>query len=482
MLRDKALILLFLLVLAMLLVPFVHADDDQPASHARIVRLSYVEGQVQVSRTQGGGYQNATMNVPLVQGDQVRTGNDGWVEIQFENGSNIRLAPESVLTFSLMTRFASGATGTEVNLDQGEAEFSIAAGDDDGPFRVNVRQRVISLKHTSRFRVTTENSNPLEVVVWRGEVSVYSPESGQEAGVKKHEVFTLDPMDANHYDLERDVQADDLDTWASQRDQYLQAFSNTGRAYTQSPYQYGVSDLSYYGQYYNVAGCGFCWQPSGVGFNWDPFMNGYWYGNTWVSAYPWGWMPYRFGQWVFVPGFGWAWQPGLWNQWVPIPRVVNPPAGFRPPVPPRAAVSLGTPGVGKNFQGIANNPALTTTTGKDNKLVISNEHVPAAGMKDSGDAASGATAGGNATVASTGQPVGTRSGRHAPPPVIISPAPQPTTRQQAFHPAPPQPVVRPQASNNQAHSYNPPPRASSPPPISSAPAGHATSTGGGTHH
>src|SRR5579864_2386134 len=128
MLRDKGLILLFLLVLAMLLVPFLHADDDQAVSHARIVRLSYVEGQVQVSRQQGGGYQNATMNIPLVQGDQIRTGDDGWAEIQFENGSNIRLAPESQITFTLMTRFASGATGTEVNLDEGEAEFAVAAG------------------------------------------------------------------------------------------------------------------------------------------------------------------------------------------------------------------------------------------------------------------------------------------------------------------------------------------------------------------
>ncbi len=488
MLRDKGLILLFLLVLAMLLVPFLHADDDQPVSHARIVRLSYAEGHVQVSRAQGGGYQNATMNVPLMQGDQIRTGNDGWAEVQFENGSTLRLAPESQITFALMTRFPSGATGTDVDLDQGEAEFAIAAGDDDGPFHVNVHQRVISLKHSSRFRVTTEPSNPLELVVWKGEVGVSNPENGQEATVKKHEVFTLDPMDVSHYALDRNAEADDLDTWAGERDQYLQALSANNRtAYPQAPYQYGVSDLNYYGQYYNVPGYGYLWQPYGVGVGWDPFMNGYWYGNTWVSAYPWGWMPYRFGQWTFVPGWGWLWQPGLWNRWTPVPQVVNPPAGFRPPVPPRATASTGVdnPRLDNRFDGgsshlTVNNPALTTTTGKGNQPVISNEHMP---VRSIGDLDKNGNSGQTATVNQTpGQrlqvhpPNQTRAMRTPPPPVRIPPPPQPTVQQRSFTPAPVPQVSRPQ-------TYSPPPQRSySPPPAASAPAASAPAAHSGTHH
>lgn len=486
MLRDKGLILLFLLVLAMLLVPFLHADDDQPASHARIVRLSYVEGRVQVSRAQGGGYQNATMNVPLVQNDQVRTGDDGWAEVQFENGSTIRLAPDSQITFSLMTRFASGATGTEVNLDQGEAEFAVAAGNDDGPFRVNVRQCVISLKHSSRFRVTTENSNPLELVVWKGEVGVFNPDNGQEASVKKHEVFTLDPMDAGHYLLERNPEADDLDTWANQRDEYLQTFAANNRSYTQSPYQYGASDLNYYGQYYNVPGYGNLWQPYGVGLGWDPFMNGYWYGDTWVSAYPWGWMPYRFGQWVFVPGWGWLWQPGLWNRWVPVPPVVNPPNGFRAPVPPPATAATGVdnPRLDNKFDGGAahltvNNPALTTTTGRGNQPVISNEHTPIVRIGDAGTSGNASRTVTTNSTSTAGQkphvhPPNETRAMHGPPPVHIAPPPQPTTRQQSLSPAPStQPVSRPQTFSP------PPPRSYSPPPPPPAPATHSSS---GTHH
>ena len=47
------------------------------------------------------------------------------------------------------------------------------------------------------------------------------------------------------------------------------------------------------------------WQPYLVGAGWDPFMNGAWMwypgaGYTWVSAYPWGWTPYRYGSWTYL--------------------------------------------------------------------------------------------------------------------------------------------------------------------------------------
>jgi hypothetical protein len=37
-------------------------------------------------------------------------------------------------------------------------------------------------------------------------------------------------------------------------------------------------------------------------------------GYSWVSPYPWGWLPYHSGTWSFFPGYGWGWQPGgAWN-------------------------------------------------------------------------------------------------------------------------------------------------------------------------
>jgi hypothetical protein len=37
-------------------------------------------------------------------------------------------------------------------------------------------------------------------------------------------------------------------------------------------------------------------------------------GYSWVSPYPWGWLPYHSGSWAFCQGVGWGWQPGgNWN-------------------------------------------------------------------------------------------------------------------------------------------------------------------------
>jgi hypothetical protein len=342
MLRLKAVLLAMLFALAILLIPVAQAQDqdsDQEStstSQARIVRLSYVEGSVQLATD--GGVENATMNVPLIEGDRLSTDSNGWAEVQLEDGSTIRLAPSTQMTFAELGRDSSGSTLTTVDLDAGEAEFNVSRRHDN-QFAVTVGARTIVLDHSARFRVTSTNQDPLDIAVFKGGVNLKDPDSGEQVAVKKGETFTLDPMDADHYALDKEAEADDLDDWSQQRDEALKSYGATEVASNvQSPYQYGLNDLNYYGTYYDVPGYGWMWQPNGVGAGWDPFMNGYWtltpYGYCWISAYPWGWMPYRYGQWVFVNGSGWMWQPGGWHGWWRRPRLVNTPPGFHPPSPP----------------------------------------------------------------------------------------------------------------------------------------------------
>jgi hypothetical protein len=465
MLRSKGLILQFFLVPALFVVPFLRADD-QVMSHARMVRVSSVSGQVQISHRQGGGNQNVPMNLPIVQGDVLRTGNDGWVEIQLENGSRVRLAPDSQLTFSVLGRFASGSTSTEVDLDDGEAAFAVAAGDDLGPFHVNVRRRVISLKRSSRFRVTSVNSNPLEIVVWKGEVGIFDREQSKEVSVKSRETFTLDALDADHYALEQGAQVDELDDWANQRDEYLIANSDT-RVDTHIDTQLPSPALSYAPSTI-TPGCTYCLQPyyySGLGW-WDPFLNSYWGspaywgspGFAWGAGNPWAWP--------------WLWQPTFVV--IPNPRVGHPPIGVRPvPIPPPAV------------RAAAASPALTVSTDSAHRTVISNEH-PAV-------APSTLVEGDNFRPANTATTaVGVR-GVHVHPPVDTAAATQQpartvTTGASQPHASPAPVAARPQTVSPAPRTFSPPPRAFSPPAASSMPAAHAASSmpaahgGGGSRH
>jgi hypothetical protein len=167
--RKTGLLLPMIFALVFSLAPLSHAqdfnDEDGHDSQARIVRLSYVEGNVRLDT--GQGYESATMNVPLTERDWLQTGPDGWAEVQLEDGSLIRLAPDTVIAFTRLARASSGATLTTVDLDQGEAEFKVTQHN-DGEFAVTVKKNTITLTRSGSFRVTSTNADPVEVAVWKG--------------------------------------------------------------------------------------------------------------------------------------------------------------------------------------------------------------------------------------------------------------------------------------------------------------------------
>src|SRR5436305_13305285 len=100
-LHRTGLLLPLTFALVFSLAPLSHAhdvdDEDGHDSQARIVRISYVEGDVRLDN--GHGYESATMNVPVTEGNWLQTGRDGWAEVQLEDGSLIRLAPDSLIAF-----------------------------------------------------------------------------------------------------------------------------------------------------------------------------------------------------------------------------------------------------------------------------------------------------------------------------------------------------------------------------------------------
>src|SRR5580698_1636674 len=73
-------------------------DDNAGASTPiRAARLTSSQGTVTV--TDGNNPSApAQMNLPLLAGVQIATGNDGQAEIEFEDGSVARLTPNSVLS------------------------------------------------------------------------------------------------------------------------------------------------------------------------------------------------------------------------------------------------------------------------------------------------------------------------------------------------------------------------------------------------
>src|SRR5258707_13204971 len=85
-------------------------------SQVRIVRLSQVDGDVQIDRNTGLGYEKAFLNLPITQGTKVRTGSDARAEIEFEDGSTLRITPGTTVDFSELGLRNSAARSSALNL------------------------------------------------------------------------------------------------------------------------------------------------------------------------------------------------------------------------------------------------------------------------------------------------------------------------------------------------------------------------------
>jgi FecR protein len=303
-------------------------------SQVRVVRLSEVQGEVQVDRNTGRGFEKAFLNLPITQGLKLQTKHDGRAEVEFEDGSTLRVTPDTVIGFPQLSLHDSGAKASAVHLQEGTAyvKFAGAKGDE---FTLTFAHQKLSLAHSAHLRIEMADTTAT-LAVFSGDVQAEG-ESGTVA-VSKNHTASFDLTHGDRYTLAKNLEPDPFDAWDKQQDQYHQLYANNSyRSY--SPYAYGTSDLNYYGNFSNVQGYGTVWQPYFAGAGWDPFMNGAWafapgFGYGWISAYPWGWTPYHYGAWIYLPSNGWAWQPGgSWAGWS-APRIVHPPSNFVLPQPP----------------------------------------------------------------------------------------------------------------------------------------------------
>src|SRR3954447_6476374 len=289
------------------------------ASQARIVRLSDVQGSVEIDKNTGLGFEKAFINLPITQGTKLRTGDGARAEIEFEDGSSMRLASKTSIEFSALSNTDAGAHVSQVNLMEGMAYVNWLAKNGD-EFTLNFSREKVVLSHPAHFRADT-STEIANVAVFKGDVEINGP-SG-DLKVEKKKTATFDVADNDKSKIDNKVAEAAFDDWDKEASSYHNQYAKNNSV--SSPYGYGLSDLNYYGAYTSVPGYGMMWQPYFTGVGWDPFMNGAWgfypgYGYMFASAYPWGWMPYRYGNWMFVPGMGWMWQPGMWNSWVTVPR------------------------------------------------------------------------------------------------------------------------------------------------------------------
>jgi len=312
------------ILLACLFAPPARATDDS-YSYARIVRLSYVSGDVQILRPgASSNWESAFANMPIQQGFTIGT-NNGIAEIEFEQGTAVWVSRNSVLQFTELA-LSDGGRITKMMLAQGNASFQAGVKTGD-TFEVSTPQFQVTTAGRAGFRIDDfAGGTDGSVSDFSGRLSVSSSAGAQNLVQGQTLMFNGNaPAKAT---ISNNAPRDSWDRWVGTRENYLVNGDLATQQNSSSPNSYGSADLSAYGSWNTIAGCGFGWQPYGVRAGWMPFLDGQWMmypglGWTWVSFEPWGWMPYHFGGWTDCGGAGWLWSPGenyFWNpgyvQWV----------------------------------------------------------------------------------------------------------------------------------------------------------------------
>lgn len=305
--------------------------------------MSSVYGSVKVMSDGQVDFQQAELNMPLVQGMKIMTTDDGRAEIEFEDGSVARVTPNSSLTLTQLGRESDGTTVTVIEADSGLTYYELDGR--AGQYEVTIGGDKITPIDSAIFRVDLDGT-PAQLAVMHGSVHA-SNDSGLDAEARTEETLQFDPNSPNEYQLQENVAANSWDQWNSDRDEALaQVAQNAGDEAENGGAPW--SDLNAYGDWYDVPGYGMGWSPDGVGTDWDPYGVGSWgyyndIGYTWISPYAWGWWPYHCGAWSWFDGFGWLWFPGScgWGGmdagygWYPYGTIWSVPPGYVCPQRPK---------------------------------------------------------------------------------------------------------------------------------------------------
>jgi hypothetical protein len=363
------------------------------ASHARIIRLSLVQGDVRfVTDVKGDpladssiNWQAAELNLPIRQGYVLAT-DKGRAEVEFENGAMAFLSEDTVLEFYDLS-LEDGAKTTRLVLRQGTASFYVNPADADyfsvtgGDFTVEAAGRA-----SFRFDNLDDGSS---VNVLKGHVSVLRKD--KTTSLVKGQSLSMRASDDASVNIGRLSNDDDFDRWVSGRIDSVVSATTAAQQYVSSPYySSGLADLYTYGSWYPIAGYGNGWRPYGVGPGWSPFASGGWFtdpifGAAFIGNQPWGWLPYHCGGWIFDPIYGWLWTSGGFGGcgasvgWVPVTGVwVHPkkhpgPIGLVPvhPLDVRGKTPINLPRGVFPVTGGSVSPRLAASTGEEWKVVKS---------------------------------------------------------------------------------------------------------------
>ncbi len=286
---------------------FSSPQEEEYYSYS-FARLNYVKGDVFIQRAEDMGYEEGTVNLPIVVGDKLGT-QDGRAEIHFGRKNYLRIDKYTQVDFVKLPQrgddfislhLVSGNIYLRVNSLNTEKEFELHSPDgsfyilEEGLYRFEVRDNQETALFVVEGSIEAAGEGGFEIV------------HAGERLVAANGFFNGGP----EY-----IYAGNEDTfteWNRGRDIFHNRYVRT-QYLPVDMYEY-EAELDYYGRWVYERPYGYVWIPDVYHQSWRPYYNGRWAwysvcGWTWCSYEPWGWCVSHYGRWHWRGGLGWHWIP-----------------------------------------------------------------------------------------------------------------------------------------------------------------------------
>jgi hypothetical protein len=273
------------------------------SSNLGYMRISLMEGDVQIKTQEAADWGLASINAPLEEGDQLWVPEGGRLELQLNTGAYIRLDQDSAIEILSIDQSSS-----QLYLSQGHAYIyhNAQAGN---VIQVDTPDASTRAFDRTAFRIDIPNQYT-DVAVYNGYV-----ETENRVGTTR---INQDEMLSLSQDSNGEVSPmgppDEWEQWNKVRNDEISGKRDIDNRYLPPELREYSHDFDRYGRWVDVPEYGRCWTPTvAAGQNWAPYKEGRWVwmrgDYVWVAYEPWGWAPYHYGRWVFSSNAGWCWVP-----------------------------------------------------------------------------------------------------------------------------------------------------------------------------
>ncbi|MBI5576335.1 MAG: FecR domain-containing protein [Deltaproteobacteria bacterium] len=281
---------------------FLSFASNSRAESLGAMRVVLIQGDVQVKIADTGEWAPASINMPLLEGDELWVPEDGRAGLQTNNGTHIRFDRNTALQVLRMDR-----DSFQFYLPQGGV-YVLNRASKRSVLQIDTPDASLRSFGGSTFRVDVPETETY-LAVFRGSVLAENAEG--RTNVRAGDMLTL--TSDGYAELSPLPSPDEWQRWNEGQDRIVLA---RGEGYRYLPPELSVysNDFDRNGRWVNVPGYGYCWTPTVlVVADWAPYRHGRWVWRggdyVWIGYEPWGWAPYHYGRWVFTGGIGWCWVP-----------------------------------------------------------------------------------------------------------------------------------------------------------------------------